>query len=313
MTLRLVLAVVLLGVVLEATQGARLPPFLRRPAASVGNAVCSHCIFETTFPSATCPDMDSCPAGTGIGGGPTSCVGSGGWGGGASEDARICAVGDRMHSYGNWTLGDGSAPYGDQIRASFNFGGGNGGKAFRHYRGNGFDQNGGGFKVLLAANEPEVWIRFYMRYAAGFSWTNNTPGFTKDIYLIDGTATNNTFGFEGGGMWGWTSTGGTHDTGTIGWATIADGSGLGTGLYNCYEYHIKAGGAGVGIKQYWVDGVQGMNNTTTAISSATGGGWEKFVFGHNQSDPTGGTLYTDYDDIAISTTGRIGCPWPGGA
>jgi len=220
-------------------------------------------------------------------------------------DAAVCLAGDNIRGHGLWTTP--GHPNGDEITLAANNAGGGGGRGFRHWRADGFDVNGGGLKISLPANYADVWLRMYMRYQAGFNWNPaGSPVFTKDMYMIGNSGIDWTFGFHGSNsMWGWTNSG-SIDSGTIGWTTIMRGN-TGDGQWHCYEYHIKRGTTtSNGVKQYWVDGVQGMNvqNANTGIS----GGWTEFILGSNQDKPAnGGDMYTDYDDLAFSSSGRVGC------
>ena len=78
---------------------------------------------------------------------------------------------------------------------------------------------------------------------------------------------------------------------------------VGDGQWHCYEVHLKSGTTD-GIGQMWVDGelLVDAHNIDTGT-----GGWSSFSFGANQNAKVNGVHYTDWDDIAISSAGRIGC------
>jgi hypothetical protein len=220
-------------------------------------------------------------------------------------ESQVCNSGDGISGHGTWATP--GHPNGDEITLAANYSGGAGGRGFRHWRADGFDVNGGGIKIGMPSGLTDLWVRFYMRYQAGFAWNpSGSPGFTKDIYALGNPGPDWTFGFHGsGGMWGWTNSG-SADTGSIGWTSIMGGA-TSDGRWHCYEYHVKLGTTtSNGIKEYWVDGNLGLR--TTSANTGTSGNWRELVFGSNQNAPAnGGDMYTDYDDIAMSASGRIGC------
>ena len=219
-------------------------------------------------------------------------------------DTDVCGASDGIRGHGAWATA--GHPSGDEITTAANYAGGGGSHGFRHWRGDGFDNNGGGIKIGLPAGYAELYIRFYMRYQAGFKWSGGNPDFTKELYALGNTAPDWTFGFHGGnGIWGWTN-GGSADTGTLGWSSIMNGP-ASDGNWHCYEYHIKRGTTtSNGVKEYWVDNTRGLSMTN--VDSGTTGTWNSFVIGSNQNAPLNGTeMYTDYDDFAVATSGRVGC------
>lgn len=216
---------------------------------------------------------------------------------------------DGLNLSGGWTC---DATHKDQIRIEANNPYGNGGKGFTHWKGDGINVVGGGISIPLSSTTPEFWLRFYMRYAAGFAW--NSLQYDKIIYL-DPTGNQQRNVFEPVGMnqmrfynfnpaWSIYSANGT------GFQHINGGS-IGDGQFHCYEIHLRVDTNGSnGIAQAWVDGVQIINGTN--VNFGTHSGWTNIVVGENVRDPNnGGCTPTDYDDIAISTTGYIG-PLAGG-
>jgi len=217
------------------------------------------------------------------------------------DDAAIGRAGDGIEENGDWTTTNGS---GDQILAAANYPGGGGGKGFRHYRGNGSNNNGGGLFITLPVPVTEMWVRMYMRYSLGFAWEEDgAPVYTKDNYwggCGDGCVI---FGIQGGSSWGVNYNGLKNYASSLTWAA-SQGGNTGDGQWHLYEYHLKQNGS-AGIIEIWVDGVRYLNMTNANLGSTP---WGSFSLGENQADPTGCNpdCYTDYDDIAISTTGHIG-------
>lgn len=80
---------------------------------------------------------------------------------------------------------------------------------------------------------------------------------------------------------------------------------MGDGESHSYEYHVKQDGTD-GIVEVWVDGVQYLSETGVDLGCVP---WSYFALGSNQNEVIGAgatDYYTDYDDIAMSTVGRIG-------
>lgn len=243
-------------------------------------------VFQTTF---DCPDWNQT---MGLG------------------DAKVCQENDGISGLGGWITRSGTA---DQITAAANHPGGGGGKGFRHWRGNGADgknDNGGGLKIVLPSAYSELWIRFYMRYQAGFRWGNDAPHYTKEIYFHE--FGNPILGIQGGGSaWGIRVRGRSFPS-LLTWEGSQNGA-LGDGRWHCYEYHIKQDGRN-GLVEFWFDGRKYLSQTVDAGSTPM----HSFTLGDNQNwvvdanglaanqngKPT--DYYTDFDDIAISTTGYIG-------
>jgi hypothetical protein len=109
--------------------------------------------------------------------------------------------------------------------------------------------------------------------------------------------------------------GGSQIYGNAGWQTVQCGGNANltsNGGWHCFEVHIKADTNGSnGVAELWIDNVQQFSKTN--VNFGTPGGWSMIEFNSNCSNPanTGVNYYIDYDDIAISTTGRIG-PIAGG-
>ena len=238
-------------------------------------------VFQTTF---ACADWDQA---MGLG------------------DSVVCSTGDGIAGLGGWTTSAGDR---DQITATANNPAGGGGKGFRHWRGDGQNNNGGGLQIELPAPATEVWVRFYMRYQSGFKWANNEPQYTKDHYWNIGQNGQFTFGFSSGAVYLHTYRGTvTNMRSSQTWSSIMGGS-AGDGKFHCYEYHVRMDTNGAnGIAEIWYEGTKVLSLNNVNWNDGGGARWSYFGLGENQYNPTnGGSMYTDYDDIAVSTTGYIG-------
>jgi hypothetical protein len=233
-------------------------------------------VFQTTF---NCPDWDQ---GMGL------------------TDANVCAVGDGILGSGAWTTQSGSK---DQITALANNPGGGGGKGFRHWRGYTYNDNGGGIRIVPPVPLKKMWVRFYMRYQAGFAWQNGHPSGTKEHYWNVGQGSRAFYVGFGFGAFRLVADGHPY-TSTFTWNDLNNGS-VGDGKWHCIEYFTQADTNGTnGAAKIWVDGVQIMSATNINFH---GGPWTDFHWGSNQDTQANGRdMYTDYDDLAISATGYIG-------
>ncbi|HDH53105.1 MAG TPA: hypothetical protein ENH24_01305, partial [Nitrospirae bacterium] len=80
---------------------------------------------------------------------------------------------DGIVGYGNWTSDNGDSTYEvEQITADANNPGGEGGKGQRHWEGDGTNNLSGGTKIEFTSSQPELWVRWYMRYEQGFKWNS---------------------------------------------------------------------------------------------------------------------------------------------
>ena len=192
--------------------------------------------------------------------------------------------------YGGWTTPSGQ---GDEIIDAANYPLGSGGKGFRHYRENGTNANGGGLGIGLSSPVSKLWLRMYMRYSQGFAWRNGSPHYIKDHYWRGNNQP--IFGYYGG--WGFYAAG--NHGGSVTWNQSQGGS-VGSGQWNCYEYYIDQT---TGTLQFWFNGQLALDKTGLSLG-APGLGY--FALGSNQNEVVGGLHYTDYDDIVISTAGRVG-------
>lgn len=220
-------------------------------------------------------------------------------GGGLNPDPP----GDGINHRGDWTSSSGSV---DEITVAANNPLGSG-KGFRHYRGNGSNNGGGGLDITLPFPVTEVWVRLYMRYQAGMAWLDGAPYYTKDNYWGGCGSGCIIFGIQGssinGRSWGINYNNGVNYPSSMSWA-MSQGGPTGDGKWHAYEYHVKKAGPN-SVLELWVDGVRYLHKTGIDLGTTPMYG---FGLGENQTNVTGCNpdCYTDYDDIAISTTGYIG-------
>lgn len=228
------------------------------------------------------------------------------WTQGTPGVTQLCSASEWMTPGGNWTTSNGSR---DQITLAANNPAGGGGKGLRHWRGAGRTNNGGGVQVSLPVPVREMWLRWYMRYQAGFSFS--TLNMTKDLYVnVSGSqGAIFTMGFHWADNFGVGHV--SNQSGNQvaycppGWQSVMGGS-TGDGKWHAYEFHVKMDTNGRnGIAETWVDGKRSCSFTD--VDWGTTGAWTHFLIGSNQADIANGPdVYTDYDDFALSLTGYIG-------
>jgi len=200
-----------------------------------------------------------------------------------------------------------------RISSSDNNPGGGGGRGYGKAVGYGGNNNGGSIRVTFAPQQ-QLWVRFYARWPLGFSWANGQPQYVKilrfngtnldfGLQFYDSHDQSGSFSFGLGttsiGPW-------QHLGGSCGWVCIMGGN-LGSGQWNAYEAHIKAGNPG--MIQGWINGNLVFSH---AVPVDLGSGATQIEIHGNQNFVTTATdSYVSYDDIVISNTGYIG-PISGG-
>lgn len=210
---------------------------------------------------------------------------------------------DGMYMYGSWTCLSGTAV--DQINSTGNYSGGAGGKGHIYYLGNGNENNSGSIGVNLNTGVGEFWMRAYTKYSPLITWSNLM--WQKWFYITgNGTAIIPELGGGGGGHTNDFNIG-TNVNNFItgyGWNYFGDGN------WHCVEVHIARNTATSspynGVIQTWIDNVlvQDLSNANLGTSTTT---WSTFHWGSNSNSlSSAGCLPVYYDDIAISSTGRIG-------
>jgi hypothetical protein len=216
-----------------------------------------------------------------------------------------CSSGDGIGRAGDWTSSSGK---GDQITAATNNPLGSG-RGMRHWRGAGTNNQGGGVTISFPPSS-QLWVRWYARYSAGFSWRNGSPQYTKDLYFHAGEAGAMIAGFSNGSFYVHSTAGSQNLTSSRTWSAINGGS-VGDGKFHAYEIYIKLDSNGSnGAVKMWVDGQ--LVGDRSGLDLGTRGPFSSFALGENQNEVTNGEHYTDFDDVAISHTGYIG-PIGGGA
>ncbi len=193
------------------------------------------------------------------------------------------------------------------------------GKGFRVSIGSGSSYNNSASPILFFnSSQPELWTRFYVRYASGFKW--NPESFHKLLYYRS-QSPNLTqvipewYGWDGFSLnaQGTTNAHQAECTAGCGWDTVmkngaldsATGHRTSDGQWHSIQVHLKMDTDGTnGIGEAWIDGIQIIKNTS--VNWGTQGGWAWFGVSTNQSAPSSSQcLYVDFDDIAVSNTGYI--------
>jgi len=228
---------------------------------------------------------------------------------GNSGNPSACAEIGTLDRAGGWTT---AAGRGWQILSAANYSGGEGGLGYRHYRGSndngvqgpGVNDNSGGIYMILTGARANIWLRYYTRWQSGFSWSGGEPIYTKEFYFFFNNS--HVLGFQH--TWGLN----TQATGNFlsgwGWQDTMGGT-QGDGQWHCIEYHMQqvSGGGANDVLEIWVDGVERMSINNANLGTGT---YAEGVIGENQAQVVGSgnnDYYTDYDDIIISDSTRVGC------
>lgn len=202
--------------------------------------------------------------------------------------------------WGGWTCNGTKT----QITSAANYSSATGGKGARFYYGDGTNVNSACLRVDFTTAQPELWIRWYQRYEAGFQWSALI--YDKMLYIHsagDSDVVPEPIGSDSFQLA--SNRYGHARCDNCGWATIFGGSSS-DGSWHCYEIHIKMDTNGSdGIGEWWIDGVKKIS--TTNVNWGTQPGWTWFHFLSNQSSPNNGRcMAIDFDDIVVSNTGYIG-------
>ncbi|MFZ3091297.1 MAG: hypothetical protein WA240_11820 [Nitrospirota bacterium] len=220
---------------------------------------------------------------------------------------------DGLTHYGDWKTSDGKE---EQITTAANYAGGGAGRGQRHWLGDGSANNSGGIRIEFTSPQQELWIRWYMRFQTGFTWSS-LQNF-KILYINVGQPSAVVIRFyswdrmnvasncppqnypspQGTGWNSFIAANGALD---------ANGNRKSDGQWNMYEVHIKMDTNGSdGIAEMWIDGVRILSYSNVCFG--TQGGWFTIVIGSNHAYSANGSAayYVDYDDIVISTTEPIG-------
>ena len=175
----------------------------------------------------------------------------------------------------------------------------------------------GGFYGAIdsPATTTDVYVRWYMRYNAGFTWN---PLFYQKLVYFNQMSNQPIYiqcSFSGANFQAETGTGQIYIP--YGWGDImkcpgghSDTTCASDGQWHEYEIHVGLNN----VFELWTDGVYRGKGTWSGSAPV---GWSSdtslsgiIQFNVNQAYPSG-TGYVDWDDMAISTTGPIG-PLTGG-
>lgn len=208
---------------------------------------------------------------------------------------------DGLEKYGSWTC---NGKY-EQITVDANFPAGGGGKGQRHWQGDGDNVNSGGIRFVFNSPQSELWIRWYMRYEAGYKWEYLNYdkllyiGSTGEPDVIPEWYSSDKFDIYA------QDTGGRYPCSNCGWLTTMGGE-VSDGKWHCFEIHIKMDTNGSnGISEAWIDGKKILSNHNVDFGAVSG--WTKVLIGSNQAKPDNGRcMAVDFDDIAVSNTEYIG-------
>lgn len=215
------------------------------------------------------------------------------------SDSLSC---DGLEKFGAWHC---NGNY-EEITVDANFPAGGGGKGQRHWKGDGGNKNSGGTALKFNSIQTELWIRWYMRYEAGFKW--NILGYDKMLYIHSNGKHVDVIpewygrnGFDIGAQ----GAGGRYPCFNCGWESTMGGP-LSDGKWHCFEIHIRMDTNGSdGVSEAWIDGKNILSNKN--VDFGTVDGWSWFLIGSNQAKPDNGRcMAVDFDDIAVSNTGYIG-------
>lgn len=200
---------------------------------------------------------------------------------------------DGLGVWGLWTANG----KGEQITTAANNPLGGGGRGQRQWNGDGHNVVSGGARISFSPVN-EIYVRWYMRYQLGYKWEHLS--YDKILYF-SGT---NIPEFYSEDYWNFYVSGYDHTIPSAGFST-ANGGATGDGKFHCYEIHEKINpGTNDDIGEFWLDGTYKGRVTGFDYN----GPFTGFGIGENQDSPANGTTaYVDFDDIAIQTTGPIGC------
>jgi len=259
-------------------------------------------VFQTTFDNTNFPDTHGRPGVNWkvsdyflVYPGPNNTPGTGTQG-----------VSQNLNQY--TSAGGPNQPTGDDaILTAANNPGGGGGKGFRHWVGDGLNNGGGGILVQWPST-AEMWFRYYIRFQTGFAWAPIIN--MKTLYVQQGQANGFYFGLHNQVI-GAVINGTQLLHSTVSWSNWMGGA-VGDGQWHCLELHVKMNNpasASNGIFEFSLNNTLIYSNTAIQISAVPGEQYSDAQIGsnHNQPDNGGVDKYVDFDDIAISATGPIGC------
>ena len=239
---------------------------------------------------------------------------------------------DGLKAGGGWTCSDSYGSYGGQITTAASNPLSEGSRGFRHWQGDGTNNNSGGVVLEFGSPQPEFWLRWYHRYEAGFKWSDEhggEPHYDKIFYIHTNKAGNAIFpSHPNGNRWRIATqapSGVAASASGIGWQYTMGGP-QSDGDFHLHEAYVKMDTDGTdGIARLWIDGeliVESFNvnysgGSDSAEDQTAREGWVSMLIGSNQNKPDNGRcMAVDYDDIVIYTetppnTDPHGNPWIG--
>jgi hypothetical protein len=216
---------------------------------------------------------------------------------------------DGLAAGGGWTTSLGAV---EQITTAANYPSGGGGRGQRHWHGNGTNNTSGSISYTITNPSTELWARWHYRYQSGTAMASS-GGSHKVIYFRGAGCNGNSGGcyflFDGQTALRITVAGTNFGNGgTYGWNDLMGGVNSADGLWHCNEVHVKVVGAGTSIAQWWIDGVLRLDQSSVNFGG-TGVGFDSFFLPENAvlTTPGGADMFEDIDDVALQTTGPIGC------
>ncbi len=186
------------------------------------------------------------------------------------------------------------------------------GNGARFWVGDGQNIQSGAISVTLPSAQQEIWIRYYIRYEAGFNWSNQ--GYEKHLYIRTAPGPAVVTGFGGGGRFYVYSAGNSPSASlysSLTWNNqMANPANVSNGEWIAFEVYLKMDTNGTdGVTRLWIDGNLVLDREDvnhSGGSSAVREGWTYFDFNNNQDRPDNingpigrSYAYVDYDDIAI--------------
>lgn len=227
-----------------------------------------------------------------------------GWQSGMNCDGMTGSLGSTCSpgDHPSWVISEANMPTG---------GGGRGLKVF--VGGPNRNNGSGGIAIPLDATVQEFWIRLYMKYPLGMRSTIGGEDWGHKILWITGPPNLATIlepDPDGIKIWNQGQSSeivkNTSWTWNQIWGHATPGSNLtADGLWHLWEMRVKYNdGSNNGIQQVWVDNVLRLDASNLNITT---GGANHIRVHVNQAGVEGGVCVPIYfDDIAVSTTGRIG-------
>lgn len=193
---------------------------------------------------------------------------------------------------------------------------GNGSKGLRVWNGDGTNQFTNAFQLAFPTQQKEIWMRWYQRYEAGFSWSGGNPDYDKIWYIycntnngISGSQMQLLPQFSGNdGLYALSIQGNAEPyqaISTLRWQNVF-GS-VSDGLFHQFEFYALMDTDGTdGIGRAWIDGQPVINQTGVNFSGGSSqarNGFKWMEGPSNQATPTnGGPASIDYDNIEIWNT-----------